>query len=300
MTAAAGLRVTLLGGYIGAQIDGVDLADPSDAEVAAIAEVLYERHVVFFRAQDLSDDEHFALAGRFGPVTSESSAVSPDARFQFVEDTGDNPPHTDEWHTDMSCWERPPALALLSGRVIPPSGGDTIWVDLCAIHDALSPTMQAFVAGLHLRHYVGPNFRAAVAQNIVATSQADYAVVRAQLDERYEAVTAVHPLVRTHPVTGRPALFLSPRFAQSIVELTPHESAGLLGMLDTHLDDPNFQVRWRWAPNDLAIWDEAATNHRALADHFHLGPQHRLMRRCTVEGGVPFFDPAPVLSHAAR
>jgi taurine dioxygenase len=292
VTVIGALEITPLGGYIGAEITGVPLASVTDAQVAAIKDALFEHHVVFFRDQDLSDDEHYALAARFGEVTPESSMVSPDARFQIVEDTEDNPPHTDEWHTDMSSQACPPALAFLSAQVIPPRGGDTVWVDLCAIYDALSPAMQHFVEGLHVRHYVGPNFRAAVAQNIVAKTHGDYAAVRTQLDERYEGVGAVHPLVRTHPVTGRQALYLSPRFVHSIVELTPVESAALLGFLNTYLDDHNFQVRWRWQTHDLAIWDEASTAHRALADHFHRGPQHRLMRRCTVNGTEPFFRKA--------
>ena len=98
-----------------------------------------------------------------------------------------------------------------------------------------------------------------------------------------------HPLVRTHPRTGRQALFVSGLFMDQIVGLTRPESDALLSFLTQHAADPNFQVRWRWRANDLAIWDERCTNHRALSDHY---PQHRVMRRITVDGERPVFTPA--------
>jgi taurine dioxygenase len=292
MSKGGAVDLTPLSGHIGAELSEMDLRDPSDDDVARIRAALNDHHVVFLRGQVLSDDEHYALAARFGRVTTESSATN-GARFQMVVDAEDNPPHTDQWHTDMTCWEEPPSLALLCARIIPVVGGDTIWVSLCAIHDALSSTMRSFVEGLHVRHYVGPQFRDAVALNIASNTGGAMTAIRSGLDERYAETYAVHPLVRTHPITHRPALFLSPRFEHSIEELHPEEGAALLAHLHTYLDDPNFQVRWRWQVNDIAIWDEATTNHRALADHFYPKAQNRLMRRCTVAGDRPFFKKVP-------
>jgi taurine dioxygenase len=280
-------RVVPITADIGAEIRDVDVRDLDDRAVDEIRAAIHRHRVVFLRDQDITDDEHVAFAERFGTVTAERG-VNADARFQIVEDTAENPPHTDQWHTDMTCWERPPAMAFLSARVVPETGGDTVWVNLCSAYWALSPAMRAFVDGLHVRHIVGPKYRDAVAQVIAANTHGDRVEIRRQLDDRYEGEHAVHPLVRTHPVTGEQALFLSPRFAEAIVELAPDESAAVLAMLDRLLDDQNFQVRWRWRANDLAVWDEAATNHRALADHFLHGPQHRLMRRCTIAGTAPF------------
>ena len=107
------------------------------------------------------------------------------------------------------------------------------------------------------------------------------------LDESYPAVE--HPLLRTHPRTGRTALFSSGLFMQDVVGMTPAESRAVLDFVTRHVQDPNFQVRWRWRADDLAVWDERVTNHRALSDHY---PQHRVMRRVTVDGERPVFAPA--------
>jgi taurine dioxygenase len=125
---------------------------------------------------------------------------------------------------------------------------------------------------LHVRHTQGDDFWAAVGRRLPAEMIAEL---------RSAFPGAEHPLVRVHPETGRKALFVAGGFMDAIVGMHPEESALLLGWLRTRVDDPNVQVRWSWRPGDVAIWDERCTNHRALSDHF---PQHRRMRRCTVDG----------------
>jgi taurine dioxygenase len=181
-------------------------------------------------------------------------------------------------------------LAFLFSVDIPPYGGDTIWVSLPAIYDTLSPALQELVCGLRQRHGVVGGYRASI-EDYLRRDGLSADQIRTRIEEAAKTQTNDHPLVRTHPRTRRRSLYLSPRFSDHIVGLSDEESRALLALLHARLDDPNFQVRWRWRPNDLAIWDEVATNHRALADHFAIEPQYRRMRRCTVAGSVPFFDP---------
>jgi taurine dioxygenase len=140
--------------------------------------------------------------------------------------------------------------------------------------------MQALCAGLTVRHHRGEEFDVAVGRFLDDDQMAALAAA-------YQPVE--HPLVRTHPRTGRQALFLSGLFMDQIVGMTRPESTALLGFLTEHATDPNFQVRWRWRADDLAVWDERCTNHRALSDHF---PRHRVMRRVTVDGDRPVYEPA--------
>jgi len=179
----------------------------------------------------------------------------------------------------------------LSAIDIPLYGGDTMWVSLPAIHDALSPVMQDHVSRLRQRHGVVGGYRAAMEGHLHRDGLSSDEI-RARIEAAAALQTNDHPLVRTHPRTGRRCLYLSPRFSDGIVGVPHEESVALLAFLHGCLDDPNFQIRWRWQPNDLAIWDEVATAHRALADHFAIEPQYRRMRRCTVAGTAPYFDPA--------
>jgi taurine dioxygenase len=266
-------------GVIGAVVDRVDLAGLDDDEFAAVDQALLDHQVLFFHDQPMSDDEHLAFAARFGEpsIFPVSKLLGGDTRLQYIEDTEDSPPDADDWHTDVTWIEAPPQVAVLSGRVIPEVGGDTLWSSLTAAYEALSPTMQSVCAGLTVRHHRGEEFDDRVGRFL------DDEQMR-RLEEGYPAVE--HPLLRTHPRTGRTALFLSGLFMQEIVGMHRDESDALLGFLLRHGQNPNFQVRWRWQADDVAIWDERVTNHRALSDHY---PQHRVMRRVTVDGERPMY-----------
>ncbi len=272
--------VTPVNAVIGAVVEGVDLADMSDEQFALIDQALLDHQVLFFHDQDLSDDQHLAFAARFGEpsVFPVSKVLGADTRLQYIEDTEASPPDADGWHTDVTWIAEPPQVAVLSARLIPDVGGDTLWASMTAAYEALSPTMQALCAGLTVRHHRGADFDAAVGRFLDDGQMA-------ALDAAYQPVE--HPLVRTHPRTGRPALFVSGLFMDQIVGLTRPESDALLAFLLHHAEDPNFQVRWRWRADDLAVWDERCTNHRALSDHF---PRHRIMRRVTVDGDRPVYS----------
>jgi taurine dioxygenase len=272
--------ITPVTGAIGAVIDDVDLTRPLDAAtVAIVRDALHEHSVIFFRDQDLDEEQQIAFASNFGtigqyPLTKMLGGTS---LTSIIEDTADSPPDADGWHTDVSWIAEPPAYAVLNAKEIPPTGGDTMWSSLFAAYDGLSPVMQGLCDQLTVRHHAGADFHDRI-ERTVGREIAD------RVDREFPPVE--HPLVRSHPVTGRRALFVSGRFMDQIVGMHRDESDALLGYLNRHIENPNFCVRWRWQPHDVAMWDEASTNHRALSDHY---PQHRVMRRCTVDGTRPFF-----------
>jgi taurine dioxygenase len=263
---------------IGAEVRGLDLRRPlGDDERRAVHDALMNHLVLFFRDQDVSEEEQLAFAAQFGPPVSASITREHDAEvnlFVTLEDTPDSPPKADRWHTDVPFVLEPPNLAVLSMRDAPAVGGDTLWASLYAVYERLSPTMQAALAPLDLELDLG-EIRKTIGElygeEYLRTVDAEFEVVR-------------HPLVREHPVTGRAALYLCGDNMLGIAGMHPTESRALLGFLLGRLDDPNVQVRWHWEQHDVAMWDERCTNHRAVADHY---PSYRRIRRCLVGGGVP-------------
>jgi taurine dioxygenase len=269
------LRVTPITAAIGAVVEGVDVREPlTPHERDAIRGALLEHLVLFFRDQDITEEQQLAFASNFGPPVSASLFGDEGNLFVTLEDSADSPPQSDRWHTDVPFVEQPPDMAFLSMRVAPAVGGDTMWCSLYAAYDALSPALQERINGLELELDLGTSAEA---------------ILRAYGKDYYDEVMARfrpvrQPLVRVHPETGRRALYLCGAFMRGIVGMHADESAMLLGLLRSKLHDPNLQVRWRWQQHDLAMWDERCTNHRGLSDHF---PQHRVVRRCLAGRGVP-------------
>ena len=210
----------------------------------------------------------------FGPPVSAS--VDPGENLQFVtlEDGPDSPPQSDRWHTDVPFVPEPPDVAVLSMRSPAPVGGDTLWASLYAAYDALSPVLQELVNELELELDLGTS-----ADAIRRLYGDEY---QREVLARFESVR--QPLVRIHPVTGRPALYLCGSNMRGVAGMHPEESAMLLRLLRSRLDDPNLQCRWRWTQYDVAVWDERCTNHRGLSGHF---PAHRVVRRCLAGRGAP-------------
>ncbi len=282
--ATANLSTRKLTGSIGAEIEGLDLALPlDDVTFAALHAAVTEHQVVFLRDQHLTDDQHEAIACRFGipSIYPAQRIMGGTDALHTIADSSDSPPKADGWHTDISWLPEPPSHAFLSAVRIPQFGGDTMWASLFAAYEALSEPMQTMCNRLTAMHAPSPeqleafrrsgNFGPDIAEKVAAIFQ-----------------PVEHPLVRTHPVSGRQALYLS-GFMTRIVGITPAESELLLQYLNSLLDNPNLQVRLSWREGDFAIWDEASTNHRALSDHY---PQDRKMRRCTVDGERPFYRAA--------
>ena len=257
---------------IGAEIHGVDLRTPSDDDIAQINHALLESGVVFFREQFLNPEEHIALGRRFaGLVIHPYLPTEPGYPELFVVRNGPDKPNFERdydtaWHADITNDLDPPMGALLLLREIPANGGgDTLWSSTNAAYDALSATMKAFVAGLTAIHGPSRYFKG---------------------DQ--EVQQSEHPVVRTHPVTGRQSLFVNSGFTKSIVQLEPHESDALLHMLYAHIASPRFHCRFKWEPGSIALWDNRCTQHRAIGD---TDGYRRYGHRVTLCGEVPFYRP---------
>jgi taurine dioxygenase len=272
------VEVEALPGSLGARVHGVDARRPIGRDdLAVIRRALLDRRVLFFRGQDLSAEQHLAFAAQFGGlfVDPVSCLAGRPKALTYIEDTQQRPPAEFPWHTDLSWLRAPPAFGILNARVVPDQGGDTMWVDLFAVYEALPAELKRRVRLLKLRHRPQPHFFETVRRHH-GDEVADRLVA--------ENPPVEHPLVRPYPFDGRPALFLSPLYADSLVGLSPSRSSSLLASLERYLDEPRFQIRWQWEQHDLVIWDEASTNHRALGDHY---PRHRRMQRCSVEASAP-------------
>jgi taurine dioxygenase len=282
MGASSDIEVTPLTNVIGAEVAGVDRRRPLDDGTRAELRDALRRHLVlFFRGQPLTDDEQLRFASNFGEPYDpylDSSSMAPQARvFVTIEDTPDSPPKADHWHTDVPFRSEPPDIAVLHMRVMPPVGGDTLWVNTRALHDRLSPLWQRLLASLQIEVGIGTPVKSAYERDPDG-------------DARYQQLLrdfppSRHPLVRVHPETGRAAVYFPGReFLRGIVGMHRDESDMLLAMLERRLDDPNVQCRWRWRQHDLVMWDERCTVHRATSDH---QPSHRVVRRCLVGHGTP-------------
>jgi taurine dioxygenase len=279
--ADSALEVESVTSGIGAEIRGVDLRDELDeSTVAAIRQALLAHLVLFFRNQELSPEEHLAFAARFGELRLPMGGHPPedagiDPYFDVLEDTPDNPPKADFWHTDVAFVREPPDIAVLAMEETPDVGGDTSWLSLYALHDGLSAAMQELLGRLEWELHLGHPFRRAVT---AMRGEAAYREIAASIP------VMRHPLVRIHPETGRRALYWCGPFIERIAGLEPDESAAFMQLLRNRLDDPNIQVRWRWRRHDVVMWDERCTNHRANSDH---SPAYRRIRRCLVGSAVP-------------
>ena len=274
------LAANKLTASIGATVEGVRLAELDDAQLASLKELLVEHGVLFFPSQRLTDDEHEAFALRLGtPMVFPVARMLGETRtMSRIVDTPDSPPDADGWHTDITWVVQPPRAAVLCALTIPPYGGDTMWADMKGVFDSLSQPMKEICRGLSAHHRTGDDFHAAIARTFSPQIAQD-------MQSTYPG--AIHPLVRTHPVSGRESLFLS-SFIQSLVGMNDSESQLLLDYLHGLFDNPNVSIRWHWKEGDVAIWDEMQTQHRALSDHY---PHYREMRRIAIEGDTPFFRP---------
>jgi taurine dioxygenase len=268
-----GLVVKRLTANIGAELEGVDLrAGCDESAVDALRTAIGQHHVVVLRRQHLSAEQHATLARAFGPIQASPVQLAAGRHgapepVSTIEDTAARPPAGFPWHTDVSWSSEPPALGFLSAVVIPEFGGDTIWASTAAIYDALPATLRHLCEESTVLHAPDTSLLASVERHHGAEAAN-------RLRRQHPGIE--HPLVQTHPITGRKSLYLCPLYARRIIG--PHGADGrLLARLHSMLDEPHNQVRWRWQAGDVVIWDETTTCHRALTDHY---PQRRVMRRC--------------------
>ena len=258
---------------IGATVHGVDLARLDDATFAEIHDAWMAHLVLFFCDQHLTPEQHLAFGRRFGPLHEHPAAdyANADPALMVIHTDADSTRNNGGgWHTDVSSDAEPPLGTILHLHTVPSQGGDTLFANMYAAFEALSPAMQQFLASLRAVHTL------------------DYNALYGRAGHR-ENPRSVHPVVRTHPVTGRNALFVNPGFTERIEGLTREESDALLQYLFRHAEQPQFQCRFKWERLSLAMWDDRCTWHRALWDYY---PETRSGLRVTVRGDRPFFDPS--------
>jgi len=270
---------------IGAEIVGTDLANLSDADFEAIDQAFTDHLVLFFRDQPpLTPDIQVAFGKRFGELHYHPAAphhadypeifvIHADKNSKFADGNG--------WHTDVSCDLEPPRGTCLQLHKLPPSGGDTMFANMYAALETLSPVMQNFLSSMTAMHESEHVYRGRYEGRGVDNTDTKFP-------------SAEHPVVCTHPKSGRQALYVNPSFTTQINGLTAHESKALLEFLFRHQQRPEFQVRFRWSENAIALWDDRCTQHFAIWDYW---PNERKGHRVTIKGSRPNYQPSePVKS----
>ena len=275
------VTVSPLSTALGAQISGVDITRPlSPDQRDAIEQALLTHSVLFFRNQPITPQQQARFAANFGDL--HIHPIYPNVPEQpevlvldtAVTDVRDNA----VWHTDVTFLPTPALGAVLSAKLLPAYGGDTLWASGIAAYEALSAPMKRLLDGLTATH----DFIKSFPLERFGNSTEDL--------QRWEAARQKnpplsHPVVRTHPVSGRKSLFVSEGFTTRINELEAAESEVILKLLFAHATRPEFTLRWRWQAHDVAFWDNRVTQHYAVDDY---RPQRRVMHRATILGDVPF------------
>ncbi len=275
------LHIQALGPAIGALVSGIQLSEPlRDDHRDALTQALLQHQVLFFENQPITPRQQRDLAARFGalhihPIYPSDPQVP---EIILLDTSTGNPPDNDNWHTDVTFIQTPPMGALLSAKLLPPSGGDTLWSSGVAAFDALSPAFQKLLDGLTAEHDIMKSFHA------VRFARTPEEQLRYDMARTNNPVV-VHPVIRTHPVTGKKGIFVNEGFTTRIRELSLPESDAVLALLVKHIAKPEFTVRWRWKAHDFAFWDNRLTQHYATNDYL---PHRRVMHRATVLGDRPF------------
>ncbi|MCG8467796.1 MAG: TauD/TfdA family dioxygenase [Gemmatimonadetes bacterium] len=259
---------------IGAEISGVDLEDVDDATLEDIRRALTEHGVVFFRDQDISVESQKTLGARFGELVVHPNDPGLEGHPEVMiihADESSKRVAGEVWHSDVSCSETPPMGSILRLYIVPETGGDTLFANMYAAYEALSDRLKGFLDGLTAVHDGAPYYREV--NRLIGRD-----------DEGRAYPSAVHPVIRTHPVSGRRALFVNEMFTTRIVELATTESDAILRLLFAHVRRPEFHCRFQWRANSMAFWDNRCTQHHAVWDYW---PATRSGYRVTIRGDRP-------------
>ncbi|MEE4450654.1 TauD/TfdA dioxygenase family protein [Novosphingobium resinovorum] len=265
------ITVTPLTPGMGGIVSGVDLTQPlSNSVVDELHRALEDRLVIFFRDQPIDHEAHKRFANYFGgihiapstkpwqaPGHPEVTIVHADADSTFVAG--------EDWHSDMSCDDAPPLGSVLYLHTVPPVGGDTAFSNMYAAYDALSDRMKTHLGGLTAVHDAVAGFGGITPEGMKLPRNS-------------------HPVIRTHPTTGRKSIYVNKSFTTHIEGIPRAESEALLGYLFQHVQHPMFQCRFSWQPHSIAFWDNRCAQHSAIWDYF---PQVRSGFRVQILGDVP-------------
>ena len=261
---------------LGAEISGIDLSKDFNEEIQnKIYNDLIRYKVLFFRDQNITPQFHIEFAKSFGSI-EEPHPVYPHVdgfpEIVLLENDKDNPPDTDEWHTDVTFKNDPPFASVLYSKITPEVGGDTLWSSLSKIYDALPNELKGQIENLRAIHDMG-SFR----NNYMNDDDKESSI---KLNKGFQEFgNAVHSVVKEHPISNERFLYINPSFTSQIVGMTTTDSNNLLSYLFNFMCKPEFQIRFKWTPNTLAIWDNRCTMHYAIGDYM---PDKRVMHRVTV------------------
>jgi taurine dioxygenase len=275
---APSFEVERLGAKLGAEVHGVDLKSMSRETAKAFEAALVEHKVLVVRDQEMTTAEHVAMSRLFGEL--EVHPMRPQGEFPEIlvlDNHKDNPVlSTDVWHSDTTFRQTPTRYTILRCEIMPKLGGDTLFADMEAAYAGLSDVFRPLIANLKAVHDF-QNFRV-----LFAKTDEGYAKLR-RMEEMFPNPT--HPVVRTHPVTGRKCIYVNPQFTVRIEGMEPDESRAILDVLFAQARVPEYQFRVRWAPGTVVFWDNQSTQHYAANDYY---PERRRMERTAVMGEQPF------------
>jgi taurine dioxygenase len=271
-------QVERLGASLGAEVYGLDLREPMSPETFKVLEAaLIEHKVLIARNQHLTTEQHVRMSRMFGDL--EVHPMRPQGEFPEIlvlDNHKDNPVlSTDVWHSDTTFRRNPTKYTILRCQIMPKVGGDTLWANMEAAYEGLSEAFKTMIDGLRAVHDF-QNFRV-----LFKNTDEDRAKLR-KMEDLFP--NPLHPVVRTHPVTGRKCIFVNPQFTLRIEGLEPAESRAILDVLFAQARVPEYQFRLRWAPDTIVFWDNRSTQHYAANDYY---PEHRRMERTAVVGDVP-------------
>jgi taurine dioxygenase len=265
------IEVKPLAGALGAEISGVNLKHVDDETFSEIQSAWLEHLVVFFRNQKITPQEQIAFAKRFGDIHYHPFMKSMEEHpeiLEIVKEEGDTRAFGETWHTDQMFNPKPAKATILYAKETPSVGGDTMFANMYLAYETLSEPVRKFVDGLTAVHDGEKRYRG------------HYGDDRGRIYPRAE-----HPIVRTHPVTGKKCLFVNRFFTTHIVGLRREESDAILEMLFRHIETPEFAMRFQWQPNSIAFWDNRCAQHHAVWDYY---PSKRYGHRVTICGDKPY------------
>lgn len=269
-------EILQVNGHIGAEVRGVNLAAPLDAAVFEAVQAALVRHeVLVFRDQAITLDQQMAFARRFGALSIHPFSPNLEDKPEVIvlDYSEDNPPAlTDCWHSDETFRAEPPMGTILRAKVVPQVGGDTLFCSMTAAYRGLSERMKRYIHGLEAVHDFKP-FR-----TLFGDSAGHRAKLR-DIEDRFPNPS--HPVVRVHPVSGRRILNVNPQFTVRIRDMKDDESRTILEFLFRQAHTPEYQVRVRWQPDTVVMWDNRSVQHYAPHDYY---PQRRTMERVTIAG----------------
>ena len=279
------LKSTRRSPHLGAFLEGISLHnDLKPSSVAEIKSALLEFGVIFFRNQTIDKEQQLRLASQLGTIEEPHPVFDndkSDTRLTIIESKGRTHDAEHYWHTDVTYQEAPSMASILVAKKIPESGGDTLFASMYTAYYTLSPSIQKMLESLTAQH----SFERGWATTFRMLENGEEKLHK--LKQVFPLMT--HPVLRTHPDTGRTSLYVNEYYTSRINELSEFESDAVLRMLFHHSQLPDFQVRHTWHVGDVAIWDNRCTQHYASHDY---GSAHRIMNRVTLQGDRPYFRPS--------